>query len=79
MSKKVLMLLTVLSLVAALVGGYVFDKRSKNRAKAAAEKSKETKPKTQKVMSEAERRAYVEKFIKIEDIKFGPDTHIGPD
>jgi hypothetical protein len=71
MSKKTLILLTLLSLFLAAVGTKVLTPTAKKNASISNNKAE-----NDGLMSETERRAYVEKFIKIEDIKTGADMHI---
>ena len=79
MSKKTLAILTLLSLVCAIGGALMYKNSLEKATGESVKQAIESKPKVQSVMTEKERLAYVEKFLKIEDFSIAPDTQIGPD
>lgn len=79
MSKKILAVLTLLSVLAAVGGVFVYKNSLDEQAGNQVKKAIESKPKIQSEMTEKERLAYVEKFIVIEDLVVEPDTQIGPE
>jgi hypothetical protein len=79
MSKKTLVMLSLLSLVIAGATAFLFNKNRNTASGEMVKKAITSKKDVVGSMSESERRAYVEKHIKIEDLVIEPDTQIGPE